>query len=65
MAVLGIGPRAGGAKDLLACLHCQVVLHVEHCLLPGRGRGLRAVQKPVLLWQQVNSMLKSATRACM
>lgn len=41
------------------------VFHAEHRLLPGRGWGLRAVQMPVLLWQQVSSMLKSATSACM
>lgn len=40
--VLGIGPHANGAEDLLARLHCQVVLHVEHCLLPVRVWGLRA-----------------------
>lgn len=60
MIILGIGPHAKGAKDFLACPHHQAVLRVE-LSASSACMGLRRVEKPVLLWQRGNSMLKGVS----
>lgn len=44
--VLGVGFHANCPKDLLASLDCQIVFHVENCLLPVSVRGIRGCGEP-------------------
>lgn len=35
--ILLIGPDGDAAKDLLPLFDCEIILQVEHCLLPVRA----------------------------
>lgn len=59
--ILGIGPHANGAKDLLACLHRQIVFHVEHRLLPVRVRGLGAWGQSWFSWAVASPLASCPT----